>query len=488
MGDCAMGIFAGLQPEAVLYYFEEISKIPRGSGNTKAISDYCVAFAVKRGLRFVQDEHCNVIIFKNASAGYENAQTVIIQGHLDMVCEKELGCAVDMTKEGIRLSTDGKWIWADGTTLGADNGIAVAMALALLDSRDLPHPRLEVVLTTDEEIGLLGAAALNTDILQGRLMLNVDSEEEGILTVSCAGGIRANCHIPVQWEEANGCCCHLKISGLTAGHSGIKIVDGGANANVLMGRLLYGLSQEVAVRIVSLTGGMADNAIAASCEAKVLVQPEETERLRQIVASYAQTYYDEYGATDPELCVACISEIMTRQPALTADATQAATSALMLLPNGVQAMSHHIPGLVQTSLNLGILRLEEEYMVASFSVRSSVSTEKAHLCNRIDCLSNVFGGYTTFSGDYPGWAYKPDSKLRDLVAAVYEEQTGKKAVVEAIHAGLECGIFAGKLPGLDCVSIGPDMEHIHSPAERLNVASTQRTWNLICEVLRRIKE
>lgn len=483
-----MSVLKNLQPQKVMRYFEEISAIARGSGNMKAISDYCVSLAAARGLQCVQDDANNVIIMKNATAGYETAPAVIIQGHLDMVCEKEPDCTIDMTKEGVRLATDGQWIWAEGTTLGGDNGIAVAMALALLDADDLSHPRLEVVLTTDEEIGLVGAAALNTDMLQGRLMLNVDSEEEGILTVSCAGGIRANCHIPVQWEDTVGCCCHLKISGLTAGHSGIKIVNGGANANVLMGRLLYGLSQEVELRIAELSGGMADNAIAANCEAKVLVQPEEAERLRQIAASYGETYYEEYSATDPDICIECVSEIMTEQPALTADATKAVTSALMLLPNGVQTMSHHIPGLVQTSLNMGILRLEEEHVVASFSVRSSVSTEKAHLCNRIECLSQAFGGYTTFTGDYPGWAYKPDSKLRDLVAEVYEAQTGKKAVIEAIHAGLECGIFAGKIPGLDCVSLGPDMENIHSPAERLNVASTERTWKLICEVLKRAKE
>ena len=483
-----MSVLAHLQPQNVMRFFEEISAIPRGSGNTKAISDYCVGFARQRNLQYVQDESNNVIIIKSAAPGYEQAPAVIVQGHLDMVCEKEPNCMIDMTKEGIRLETDGQWIWAEGTTLGGDNGIAVAMALALLDSDDLSHPRLEVVLTVDEEIGLLGAAALNTDILQGRLMLNVDSEEEGILTISCAGGIRANCHIPVEYEEKEGHCCKLSISGLTAGHSGIKIVNGSANANVLMGRLLHGLSQEMELSIISVSGGMADNAIAANCEAEVMVPTEEIERMGEIVRSYAKVFYEEFGAKDPELRVECVTQLPGVYRGLNASSVEDITSALMLLPNGVQTMSHHIPGLVQTSLNLGVLRLEEEYMVASFSVRSSVATEKALICNRIECLSQVFGGFTTYSGDYPGWAYKPDSKLRDLVAEVYQEQTGKKAIIEAIHAGLECGIFAGKLPGLDCVSIGPDMEQIHSPAERLNVASTERTWNLICEVLRRIKE
>ena len=483
-----MPVLENLQPMRVLHYFEEICSIPHGSGNTKAISDYCVRFAETRGLEWHQDDLNNVIIIKEATTGYENAPAVILQGHLDMVCEKDPDCGLDMAKEGLHLATDGQWIWAEGTTLGGDNGIAVAMALALLDSHDLPHPRVEVVLTVDEEIGLLGAAGLQTDVLQGRYMINADSENEGILTISCAGGVRANCHIPVERELTYGRLCRVSIKGVTGGHSGIKIIQGGANANVLMGRLLYGLSREMALRIVELSGGMADNAIAAFCEAQLLVPEEEAERLCAIVTSYAEVFCAEFGTTDPELTVETVLEPSAEVPALTLAASARVTSGLMILPNGVQTMSHHIPGLVQTSLNMGILRLEEHQAVASFSVRSSVATEKAMMCNKIDCLSVALGGETTFSGDYPGWEYKPDSKLRDLTAEVYEKQTGKKAVIEAIHAGLECGIFAGKLPGLDCVSIGPDMEHIHSPQERLSVASTERTWNLICEVLARAKE
>ncbi|MBP3634114.1 MAG: aminoacyl-histidine dipeptidase [Oscillospiraceae bacterium] len=483
-----MPVLEKLSPKNVMGFFEELSAIPHGSGNTKAISDYCVRFAQARGLQYQQDEVNNVVIIKEATQGYEDDPAVILQGHLDMVCEKDPGCSIDMETEGLRLATDGQWIWAEGTTLGGDDGIAVAMALALLDSNDLPHPRLEVVLTVDEEIGLLGAAALQTDLLQGRLMINVDSEVEGILTISCAGGVRANCHVPVEWDLTAGMLCRLSITGLTGGHSGIKIINGSANANVLMGRLLYGLSHEMALRLVSLSGGMADNAIAAACEATVMISEEEVERFRGLTASYAEVFRSEFRATDPNMQIECVVDDPAEVQTLTLAATARVTSVMMLLPNGVQTMSAHIPGLVQTSLNMGIARLQEHAAVISFSVRSSIATEKALLCNKIDCLSTVLGGETTYSGDYPGWAYNPDSKLRDLVADVYEKQTGKKAVIEAIHAGLECGIFAGKLPGLDCVSIGPDMENIHSPRERLNVASAERTWNLICEVLARAKE
>lgn len=483
-----MPVLNDLQPSRVLHYFEELSSMPHGSGNTKAVSDYVVRFAESRGLEVHQDSLNNVIVVKPASEGYGDAPAVILQGHLDMVCEKTADCTLDMAKEGLKLKTDGQWIWAEGTTLGGDDGIAVAMALAALDDDSLPHPRLECVFTVDEEVGMEGAVGLDTSCLQGRIMVNVDSEAEGILTVSCAGGVRASCHIPVERETAEGVPCELTIGGLIGGHSGVEIHKGRANANMLMGRLLYGLSREMALRLLELHGGQADNAIAPLCRAKVLVPREEAARIEALTASYGRVFQQEFQVADPGLTVDFAAGAAHSVPALTLAATARVTSALMLLPNGVQTMSQDIPGLVQTSLNLGVLRLEEHEAVATFAVRSSVATEKAMLCNRIDCLSSLLGGCVTYAGDYPGWEYKRDSKLRELVADIYAKQTGKQAVIEAIHAGLECGIFSSKLPGLDCVSIGPDMEAIHTPRERLNIASTQRTWELVCEVLRRAKE
>jgi len=483
-----MPVLKHLQPAGVLHYFEELCAIPHGSGNTKAISDYCVRFAESRGLEVHQDELNNVVIIKSASEGYEDAPAVILQGHLDMVCEKTADCTLDMAAEGLQIATDGEWIWANGTTLGGDDGIAVAMALAALDDDSLPHPRLEVVLTVDEEIGMEGAVGLDISCLQGSVMLNVDSEVEGILTVSCAGGVRACCHVPVERETTDGVRCEIVIKGLLGGHSGVEIHKGRANSNMLMGRLLYGLSKEMALRVVDLHGGQADNAIASRTEAVILVPAEEAVRAEALAASYARVFRAEYQAADPGVTVEFRTGEPVCAPALTLSATARVTSALMLLPNGVQTMSQDIPGLVQTSLNLGVLRLEDQEMTATFAVRSSVATEKAMICNRIDCLASLLGGCVTYAGDYPGWEYLRDSKLRDLVAEVYEKQTGKKPVIEAIHAGLECGVFAGKLPGLDCVSIGPDMEAIHTPKERLSIPTTQRTWELVCEVLRRSKE
>ena len=483
-----MPVLEHLQPQRVLHFFEELSAIPHGSGNTQAISNYCAAFARERGLEYWQDDAHNVIIYKPATVGYETAPAVILQGHLDMVCEKTAECPLDLQVQPIELQTDGTWIWANETTLGADNGVAVAMALALLDDAALPHPRLEVVLTTDEEIGMLGAAKLQMDKLSARLMLNLDSEAEGILTVSCAGGVMAGFHVPVERENTPGVRCELTIGGLAGGHSGAEIHCGRANANMLMGRLLYGIAREMPVRLLHVQGGMADNAIAASCCAQVLVPQEELARLEALTASYARIFRAEYQTADPGLQVAFKSGEAVEVSAMTLAATARVTSALLLLPNGIQTMSMDIPGLVQSSLNLGILRTEEHEVSAQFAVRSSVASEKAMICNRLDCMASLLGGYVTFAGDYPGWEYKRDSVLRDLIADVYAQQTGKQAVIEAIHAGLECGIFCGGLPGLDCVSLGPDMQDIHTPRERVSIASLERTWNLVCEVLRRVKE
>lgn len=483
-----MSVLNELQPASVLHFFEELCRIPHGSGNTKAISDYCVRFAEERGLEYHQDALNNVIIIKPAAPGYESGPAIILQGHLDMVCEKTADCPRDMAVDPLELRTDGAWIWAEGTTLGGDDGIAVAMAMAALDDRALAHPRLEAVFTVDEEVGMEGAVGLNVSCLQGRTMLNVDSEVEGILTVSCAGGVRATCHVPVEWDQASGISCALTVCGLVGGHSGVEINTGRANANMLMGRLLYGLSREMPLRLVSLHGGQADNAIAPRSEAVVLVPAEEKERLEALAASYGRVFRAEYETADPGLTLDAVAGEALTTRALTLNATARAVSTLMLLPNGVQTMSQDIPGLVQTSLNLGVLRLKEAELSATFAVRSSVATEKAMLCNRIECLASLLGGHVTYTGDYPAWEYKRDSRLRELVTRVYHEQTGKGAVIEAIHAGLECGVFAGKLPGLDCVSLGPDMRDIHTPQERLSIPSVQRTWALLCEILRRAGE
>lgn len=483
-----MGILSNLEPKPVFHYFEEICQIPHGSGNTRQISDYCVNFAKERGLRYIQDESNNIIIFKPGTVGYENSSPVMLQGHLDMVCEKEKDCIIDLNKEGLTLQLQDGIISAKGTTLGGDDGIAVAYALAILDSNDIPHPPLEVVFTVDEEIGMLGAAALDCTPLTARTMLNLDSEDEGYLLVSCAGGTTALGHLPITRFSANGRKATLCITGLLGGHSGVEIDKGRANACKLLGRMLYTLQKEFSFLLCSVEGGKKDNAIPREASATLLMKDDvaEAELLCRIEA-LQQTYQREYYLTDSSIqCIFKLSEIETAN-AMTPDSSRKVITALVNLPNGIQRMSYDIDGLVQTSLNLGILNTSENEVSYSFAVRSSVESEKNALVEQICCLTEALGGTLKTSGTYPAWEYRQDSPLRDLMVSVFREQYGKDPVIQALHAGVECGLFAGKLPGLDCVSFGPDMKDIHTPKESLDVASVLRTWNYTLEILKRLR-
>lgn len=484
-----MGILSNLEPKPVFDYFEEICKIPHGSTNTKAISDYCVKFAKEHHLNHIQDDVNNVIIFKKGTDGYENAAPVILQGHLDMVCEKENDCNIDFTKDGLDLRLENGIICAKGTTLGGDDGIAIAYILALLASDDIPHPPLEAVFTVDEEIGMLGATALDCSPLKGRIMLNLDSEEEGFLLVSCAGGVTAVAYQPVQRKEVSGTLATLCVTGLLGGHSGVEIDKGRANACMLLGRALYELKKEVSFELVSVNGGLKDNAIPREAFA-TLVLSSETDRklLSEIIAKQNRNYANEYIQTDASVLLSLTEEKETvSEKAMTAETVNKVLTALCCLPNGIQNMSHDIEGLVQTSLNLGILSTKDDEVSFSFSVRSSVSSQKEELTNRIRCLMEALGGSVIFTGDYPAWEYRQDSPLRNLMIEIFEKQYEKKPVVNAIHAGLECGIFSDRLPGLDCVSFGPDIKNIHTPKESMDVASVQRTWEYTLEILKQLK-
>ncbi|MDR0889305.1 MAG: aminoacyl-histidine dipeptidase [Oscillospiraceae bacterium] len=471
-----MAVLEGLRPAAPLRYFEELCAIAHGSRDTKRISDYCVDFAKAHGLSYVQDEQNNVILYKNGSPGYEDHPTVILQGHLDMVCEKEADCDIVFSKDGLRLKHDGSYIYAEGTTLGADDGVAVAYALALLDSQTIAHPPLEVVLTTDEEIGMLGAAALDMRALKGRILLNIDSDEEGVLTVSCAGGATAQLRLPVERQAADAACWRILVHGLAGGHSGIDINKGRDNADKLMAELLAKLPQ---LCLISIDGGGKDNAIPRSCTALVCCAAPNFEEAVLRAGKQLQAQAKE--------AVEFSCEAIAQQPfSMTQRATDTAISLLRAVPNGVQAMSEEIAGLVQTSLNLGVLETSQEALTLTFSVRSSVNAEKAALTARLQEIAAAHGAQYSQSGDYPAWEYRKDSRLRAVMVESFEKLYGKTPVVEAIHAGLECGIFSDALPGLDAVSIGPNMLDIHTTRERLDIASTARTWDYLLDVLRRL--
>lgn len=480
-----MAVLEGLEPQEVFRWFEAICGISHGSSDTGKISDFLVDFAVQRGLKYRQDEWNNVIIWKAASPGYEQSAPVMLQGHMDMVCEKEADCDIDFAAEGLRLKLQDGVIFAEGTTLGGDDGIAVAYALAILDAEDIPHPPLEAVFTVDEEIGMLGAAAMDCSDLHSRIMLNLDSEDEGHLLVSCAGGVTTEAHLPVVWETAGGEVIRLTITGLQGGHSGVEIDKGRGNACRLLGRTLYALKEAGNFRLLRLDGGMKDNAIPREAVAELVCESGDYSR---IIDGLREMYRNEYRQTDPDIDILWERQgVKTGQKAMTSRDTDRVIAALVNLPGGIQRMSFDIPGLVQTSLNLGIMITKQEEVSFSFSVRSSIGSEKEELVQRIQCLMEALGGSVTCTGAYPAWEYRQDSPLRDLMIQIYQEQYGEKPVVEALHAGVECGLFAGKLPGLDCVSFGPDMDDIHTPKESMNVESVRRTWKYVLEILRRLK-
>lgn len=482
-----MGVLKELQPQLVFKHFEGICGIPHGSGNMGPIGDYCVDFAKKRNLEHHRDEMGNVIIIKEASKGYENSPAIIIQGHIDMVCEKTADRQIDFLKDGLELAIDSDEIYAKGTTLGGDNGIAVAMAFAILDSDNLEHPRIEVILTVDEETGMYGAEAIDVSMLKAKKFLNLDSEEEGVITVSCAGGITAECKLPVTYEIVAGEQFKIVISGLIGGHSGIEINKERANSNMLMGRLLSKLEKEIALNIVEIAGGQKDNAIPKETILNILVAEKDASKVDGLIKEYELALNNEFKTSDPDIVVKSEKIGKNSIKALDDESTKKAIFMLLNIPNGVQSMSADIDGLVETSLNMGVLKLEENEMNLIFAVRSSVETAKDAVCDRLISITEFLGGKVEFSGSYPGWEYKKDSELREAVINVYEKQYGKKPVIEAIHAGLECGMFSEKIKDLDCVSIGPNMKGVHTVDERLSISSVERTWKLILEVLKESK-
>ena len=474
---------AGLEPQAVFTYFEEICAIPHGSRNTKMISDYLVETAKKLGVRYIQDELNNVILFGEGTCGMEDHEPVILQGHMDMVCEKDADCPIDMAKEGLDITHDGRYVFARGTTLGADNGIAVAYALALLADKTIPHPPVEVVITVDEEIGMEGADGIDLSMLKGKKLINMDSEEEGIFTVSCAGGARATIKLPCDRRAVYGPCIRLAVDGLQGGHSGAEIHKNRANANKIMGEFMSRIQKLMPLCLTSFAGGSKDNAIPRSCQATLVAMGINLERINDIAAELQAEIRENYA--EPEATVQAFDVDALGGNSLSTESTARVIALLCSAPNGVQKMSEDMPGLVQTSLNLGVAKLGETFS-ATFSVRSSVNAEKQELLDRLKQLCAFHNGEYSQTGDYPAWEYKKDSELRDLMVKIYTDMNGKAPEVLAIHAGLECGLLGEKIPGLDCISVGPQMFDIHTSRERLDIASTERTWKFLLEVLKNL--
>ena len=478
-----MSILSELEPKNVFTFFEEITKIPHGSGNVEQISNYLADFARERGLSCIQDELKNVIIIKEATLGYEQEPAVILQGHMDMVAVKKPDCDIDMKKEGLRVAVRGDEIYAEGTSLGGDDGIAVAYCLALLDSETISHPRLEAILTVDEEVGMDGARGIDLSMLKGSRMINLDSEDEGIFLTSCAGGARAHCHLPLSRSERTGKAVEVTLGGLLGGHSGGEIHKERGNSNCLFGRLLYELVQRSHVSIKELNGGLADNAIPRETRGILVLDEAEAAGFTETVKRVEAELQAELASRDPGFFIRMKEAGTGTFTCVTAEDTGRAARFLTALPNGVQAMSPDMPGLVETSLNLGILKAESHGLEADFSVRSSVETAKSALTGKLCAITELAGGDCAISGDYPGWKYRKDSPLREKMVSLYEEMYGETPKVEAIHAGLECGILGSKIKDLDCVSIGPDMHDIHTTEETLSISSTRRVWEYLVRLL-----
>lgn len=477
-----------LAENRVFYYFQKICAIPHGSTQEKQISDYIASFARERGLFYRQDEKYNVLIKKPGSKGCENAPALIVQGHIDMVCEKNAGTEHDFLNDSLQLYIDGDFIRARGTTLGADNGIAAAYMLAMLEDDTLEHPPLECVFTTEEEIGMGGAKAFDTSDLQGKRFLNMDTEEEGHLMVSCCGGRRMRVYLPAERiaEESGAKPFILRIRGLKGGHSGSDIHLQRANANVLLGRVLYEMREQMDFALVRADGGNMDNAICREAEAVFCIQAEQEGAALSLLKELEKTFCEEYK--DRESGITIEMEEVREQIAdtLTQTTRDYLIALLLLLPYGVQTMDTGMEGLVESSSNIGILKTYEDHIYVDNAVRSSVESRKESICRKIEALGELCGAKVVGENDYPGWKYNPQSELLEIFKETWQDCFGEAPKVVAIHAGLECGLFAEKIAGLDLISLGPDMFDVHTPDERLSISSTLRVWEFLRLVLKKL--
>ena len=479
-----MGVLSGLEPQAVFGFFESLCAIPRGSHHTGAVSVYLETFARQRGLRCRRDELNNVIVWKDAAPGYEDAPVVMLQGHMDMLIEKERECPRNTDQEGLDIFVEGDEIGAHGTTLGADDGIGVAMMLAVLDDDRVLHGPLECVFTADEEVGMQGVRGLNVSDLKARFMINLDSLEERVFTVSCAGSTRVVSTLPMGRVPFEGTVCALMVDGFIGGHSGEDIHRGRANANRLMGRALMEIMAKTDLRLLTVSGGAKDNTIPR--DAAALIAVKDLDAAKAAAAELAEALENEYRATEKKIRVRLFPTRSSFTP-MDEDSTRRAATFLFCAPNGVQMMSAEVPGLVQTSLNFAQVYTEDDKMVCRFMVRSSVNSQAAEIAHRVMALTRAMGGEAHIPAAYSAWQYRPDSRLREVMTDAFRTVYGAEPRIAALHASLECGILSGKMPDLDCISFGPDVVNVHTPRERLKIASTWRTWALLRETLRRLK-
>jgi len=477
-----------LQPVGIWKFFYEISKIPRASGKTKAIQEWLLYFAKERAFESFRDSSGNILIKKPASSGFENVAPVVLQSHMDMVCEKNAGTEHNFDTDPIQMYIDGEWLKAKGTTLGADNGIGMAAQLAILDDDSLVHGPIECLFTNDEETGLIGAYGLQSDFFSGKRLINLDSEDEGELFIGCAGGMNSKFAFTFTTEPAPEAFFFVKITinGLQGGHSGDDIEKGRGNANHLLARFLWSINSETDLRLASFTGGNLSNAIPreATCHVGVPMSWKETIRVK--INEYQADLENEFGPLEPKLNIDLESETAPESVLIKKDSNRF-LSTLYSCPTGVIAMSYSLPGLVETSLNLASVKSEgPDKWVVTTSQRSSIESAKYALSKRLEALFKLAGFAVSHGEGYPGWKPNPDSNILKHVADTYKNLFGEQPKIKAIHAGLECGLFLAKYPGLDMVSFGPTMRGVHSPDERLHIPAVENFWKLLVETLKNL--
>ncbi len=478
------GLLAGLKPERVFHYFEEISQIPRPSGRCERISDYICEFATDHELWHVKDASGNVIIRKESNRPGEQ-RYVILQGHLDMVCEKsyDYDAKHDFTRDGLKLQILDDFIYARGTTLGADDGIAVAYMLSILEDNSLDIPNIEAVFTVDEEDGMKGALSLDTSILKGRDIINLDHEVEGELLTCSAGGRRVKLSLNVQYEKVSGIAYDIVICGLCGGHSGMEIDKGRGNANLLLGRLLHSITKNIPYSLKYIGGGLTDSAIPREAKAEIIIDEKYTDQLESIVEKYSRIICDEFEGIEDNMMIYAENKGEDACDCLTVESKRMIGFLLNTVPDGIIKMSRKNENLVRTSLNSGIMKLNDREFNLIINIRSLAESEKEALSDKLAYLIETIGGKYTEEYDYPAWEYEKDSPLRDKAFDAFQRMFGRNPKLRGFHSGLECGIFFKKIEGADIISFGPDINNIHTPKERLSISSSERVYEYLIEIL-----
>lgn len=476
------------EPKKVFEYFEEITKIPRCSFEEEKIADYLENFAKERNLNYIRDINNNIIIKKNGTEGYENSPSVIIQGHIDMVCEKNENSKHDFSTDPIEFIIKDGMIISEETTLGADNGIAVAMALSILDSKDLKHPPLEVLFTSNEESGMTGARNLDTSPLESKMLINLDSEEEGVCCVGCASGKRESFVFNKEYKDIKGLECYdLVISGLKGGHSGQEIDKGLGNAIKLLSRALNYFNNKFELELIDITAGSKVNAIPRYAKAVIAVKSEDIKEIQRGIINLNKDFMNELSKIDPDLRLNFEKSNINFDKAFKTNLKNDIINLLMLLPSGVLSMSHNVAGLVSCSMNVGVIESDESKITVLSSVRAEIETLRDNVSESNKIVAKLSNAQYNELSAYPGWQFRDKSYLREVASTSYKKQTGKELKFEVIHAGLECGILRESLGDIDMISLGPNMYGVHAPGERLEIKSTENVYNLVLEILENLK-